>query len=109
MTSPVPGMAAGAAPGGRPSGARQVRPGPHGPIPAPTVTRADGITGGLPLLRSGITLRAALALFFAYYNFCRVHMTISNGAGDRRTPAMEAGLAAEPWSLGRLLEEAGQE
>ena len=31
-------------------------------------------------------LRAAIALHFAYYNFCRVHQTL------RVTPAMEAGL-----------------
>ena len=29
----------------------------------------------------------AVALYFAYYNFCRVHQTL------RVTPAMEAGLA----------------
>jgi transposase-like protein/IS1 family transposase len=45
----------------------------------------------------------ALALFFAYYNFCRVHMTI------RCTPVMAAGLTVEPWSLQRLLETAGRE
>jgi transposase-like protein/IS1 family transposase len=41
---------------------------------------------------------AALALFFAYYNFCRVHSTI------RQTPAMKAGLADHPWSVKELLE-----
>jgi transposase-like protein/IS1 family transposase len=45
---------------------------------------------------------AALALFFAYYNFCRVHGTI------KTTPAVKAGLAAEPWSVQRLLEEAAR-
>jgi hypothetical protein len=43
---------------------------------------------------------AALALFFAYYNFCRVHSTIET------TPAVKAGLATEPWSVERLLEAA---
>lgn len=43
---------------------------------------------------------AALALFFAYYNFCRVHSTI------RTTPAVAAGLASEAWSVERLLAEA---
>jgi IS1 family transposase len=42
----------------------------------------------------------ALALFFAYYDFCRVHSTI------RTTPAVAAGLVGEPWSLERLLAEA---
>ena len=45
---------------------------------------------------------AALALFFAYYNFCRVHSTI------KATPAVAAGLTLEPWSLKKLLEEANR-
>ncbi len=44
---------------------------------------------------------AALALFFAYYNFCRVHSTIGC------TPAVKSGLATETWSLKRLLDEVG--
>jgi hypothetical protein len=44
---------------------------------------------------------AALALFFAYYNFCRVHMTL------KTTPAVRAGLAAAPWNLRELLDAAG--
>jgi hypothetical protein len=42
--------------------------------------------------------RAALALFFAYYNFCRVHMTL------KETPAMAAGLAEHVWTIRELLE-----
>lgn len=42
-------------------------------------------------------LKAAYALFFAYYNFCRVHQTL------RITPAMESGLAEHVWSVGELL------
>lgn len=42
-------------------------------------------------------LRAALALHFAFYNFCRIHSTI------RCTPAMAAGLAERPWQLRELL------
>jgi IS1 family transposase len=42
-------------------------------------------------------LRAALALHFAYYNFCRVHKTL------RCTPAMEAGIAKTIWTLQDLL------
>ena len=37
------------------------------------------------------------ALFVAWYNFCRPHMTL------RTTPAVAAGLAADKWSLERLL------
>ncbi|MDQ1611384.1 MAG: hypothetical protein QOG00_1315 [Pyrinomonadaceae bacterium] len=42
-------------------------------------------------------LRAALALHFAYYNFCRIHKTL------RCTPAMEAGITKTVWSLEDLL------
>lgn len=42
-------------------------------------------------------LKAALALHFAYYNFCRIHKTI------RCTPAMEAGIAKSVWELQDLL------
>jgi len=43
---------------------------------------------------------AAMAFFIAYYNFCRVHMTLKS------TPAKAAGLTSETWSLARLLDEA---
>jgi len=42
-------------------------------------------------------LKAAVALHFAYYNFCRVHSSL------RITPAMEAGLTDHIWSIGELL------
>jgi len=42
-------------------------------------------------------LRAALALHFAFYNFCRVHRTI------RCTPAMAAGITSRVWTLADLL------
>lgn len=41
-------------------------------------------------------LRAAIALHFAYYNFCRVHSSL------RVTPAMEAGLTDHVWTIGEL-------
>jgi hypothetical protein len=40
---------------------------------------------------------AALCLWFAYYNFCRIHRTL------RVTPAMEAGIADHAWELAELL------
>lgn len=40
----------------------------------------------------------AIALHFAYYNFCRLHQTI------RCTPAMEAGVTPHLWSVSDLLE-----
>ncbi len=45
-------------------------------------------------------LKAALALYFAWYNFCRVHRTL------RITPAMEAGIADHVWGLGELIMKA---
>ena len=42
-------------------------------------------------------LRFAVALHFAYYNFCRVHSSL------RVTPAMEAGLSDHIWSVAELL------
>jgi IS1 family transposase len=41
---------------------------------------------------------AAVAVWFAFYNFCRVHKTL------RCTPAMEAGIADHVWSVRELLE-----
>jgi transposase-like protein len=43
-------------------------------------------------------LKAACALHFAWYNFCRVHSSL------RITPAMQAGIADHIWNLGELLE-----
>jgi transposase-like protein/IS1 family transposase len=42
-------------------------------------------------------LQMAYSLWFAYYNFCRVHSSL------RCTPAMEAGLTDHVWSLSELL------
>jgi len=43
-------------------------------------------------------LRAMLAVYFAFYNFCRIHSSI------RCTPAMESGLTNKVWTLRDLLE-----
>jgi hypothetical protein len=43
---------------------------------------------------------AALALSFAYFNFCRVHMTL------KTTPAVAAQWAIRPWTLEELLDQA---
>jgi hypothetical protein len=45
-------------------------------------------------------LKAALALHFAYYNFCRRHRTLKG-----ETPAMKAGLSDRVWTLAELLSE----
>lgn len=41
---------------------------------------------------------AAVALYFAHYNFCRIHKSL------RTTPAMAAGITDRLWSLSELLE-----
>ena len=40
---------------------------------------------------------AAVALWFMYYNFCRIHQTL------RVTPAMEAGISNHVWTLDELV------
>ena len=42
-------------------------------------------------------LKAAIALHFAYYNFCRVHSSL------RVTPAMQAGISDHIWTLAELI------
>jgi hypothetical protein len=42
-------------------------------------------------------LWAACCLWFAFYSFCRTHKTL------RVTPAMEAGITDQVWSLRELL------
>src|SRR5256885_12348947 len=41
--------------------------------------------------------KAACALHFAYYNFCRIHKTL------RVTPGMESGITDHIWTLRELL------
>lgn len=45
---------------------------------------------------------AALALFFAYYNYCRVHMTL------KTTPAVAARLTDHVWSVAELIDTASK-
>lgn len=42
-------------------------------------------------------LKAGVALYMAWYNFCRVHQTL------RVTPAMEAGITDHIWSVNELI------
>jgi hypothetical protein len=49
--------------------------------------------------------QAALGLYFAVYNYCRPHGTLTKAAfGAKTTPAMQAGLADHPWTLLELLQ-----
>lgn len=46
----------------------------------------------------------AVALHFAYYNFCRPHGTLTKARGGvKTTPAMAAGLTDHMWSIEDLL------
>lgn len=45
---------------------------------------------------------AAIALNLAYYNFCKLHITI------RTTPAQEAGVESSQWTVEELLERCGE-
>lgn len=44
--------------------------------------------------------KAAVALHFAYYNFCRIHDSI------RVTPAMQVGLTDQAWTVADLIQQA---
>ena len=44
-----------------------------------------------------VNLQASVAIFMAFYNFCRVHQTL------RVTPAMQAGLTDHIWTIRELL------
>jgi hypothetical protein len=46
--------------------------------------------------KKAANLKAACALHFAYYNFCRVHKTL------RVTPCMEAGITNHVWAIREL-------
>ncbi|MGA9644891.1 MAG: IS1 family transposase, partial [Candidatus Korobacteraceae bacterium] len=47
-------------------------------------------------------LKAAYAVWFAFYDFCRVHQTL------RVTPAMEAGITDHIWDVHELLTDTTQ-
>ena len=46
-------------------------------------------------------LKAACALHFAYYNFCRQHLSLGGC-----TPAMEAKITDQIWTIDELIEAA---
>ena len=65
---------------------------------------------GLPLRRIGFSrkvenLHAAISLHYAYYNFCRPHITLTKRAPGRypTTPAMAAGVTDHVWTLTDLV------
>ena len=61
------------------------------------IRRLTRLTNGFS--KKWSNLRAMLALYFGWYNFCRVHRTL------RVTPAMEARVTDHVWTLAELLSE----
>ncbi len=57
--------------------------------------RMTRLTNGFS--KKWVNLEFAYALWFAYYNFCRVHKTL------RITPAMEAGITDHIWTIAELI------
>jgi len=49
---------------------------------------------------------AAVSLYVAHYNFCRVHEALTPDARHQSTPAMALGIAKHVWSIGDLLDAA---
>jgi IS1 family transposase len=49
-------------------------------------------------------LAHAVSLFYAHYNLCRPHQTLSVEGRPQVTPAMAAGVESHPWSLTKLAE-----
>jgi hypothetical protein len=45
---------------------------------------------------------AAVALNFAYYNFCKTHGAL------RMTPAMAAGIESSHWTVAELVQRCGE-
>jgi IS1 family transposase len=49
---------------------------------------------------------AAVSLYVAHYNWCRVHEALTPDARHQTTPAMALGLTDHVWSIGELLDAA---
>jgi len=62
------------------------------------IRRLTRLTNGFSKKRAN--LRAMLALYFCWYNFCRAHKSL------RTTPAMAAGITESVWTLRQMLEAA---
>ena len=49
-------------------------------------------------------LAHAVSIFYAHYNLCRPHQTLTKKYGKPTTPAMAAGVETHPWSISQLCE-----
>ena len=52
--------------------------------------------------------RAAFGLYFAFYNYCRAHQTLTEEFERKTTPAMAGGLTDHVWTVAELLEVASR-
>jgi hypothetical protein len=68
-------------------------PCPQGTSRGPT----EQVRATLAFSKKWVNLKAALALHFAWYNYCKFHRTL------RSTPAMAAGITDHIWSISELL------
>jgi hypothetical protein len=49
---------------------------------------------------------AAVSLYVAHYNWCRVHESLTPNARHQNTPAMALGITDHVWSIGELVDAA---
>jgi hypothetical protein len=49
---------------------------------------------------------AAVSLYIAHYNWCRVHESLTPDMRHQNTPAMALGIAKHAWSTGELIDGA---
>jgi IS1 family transposase len=49
-------------------------------------------------------LAYSVSIFYAHYNLCRPHQTLSGKGRGQVTPAMAAGVESHPWSITQLCE-----
>ena len=66
-------------------------------------TGRSALASSLMTISRSLSLTHAVALYFMYYNFTRIHETI------RCTPAMEAGVCDYLWSIQEIVGLADRE
>jgi len=49
---------------------------------------------------------AAVSLYVAHYNWCRVHEALTPNTRQQTTPSMALGITDHVWSIGELLDAA---
>lgn len=70
------------------------------------VRRMTRLTNGLS--KKWENHESSLGLFFAHYNYCRPHQTLTGEAKSKTTPAMASGLTDRVWTVEDLLLKIGR-